>query len=152
MAEPNLKPEVEAEAEERLAELESRKPCPVCGNKMMPEWTECLFCARTQAVEESMRYRLIVRAGYLAGESFRFGKELVTVGSGPQCDIIVEERGVDYEHFTIRDRGGESFSITDFNTGEGTWVNGEQVSPSADLYEGDVIRVAETEFIFGIES
>lgn len=144
--------EVEAEAEERLAELESRKPCPVCGNKMMPEWTECLFCARTQAVEESMRYRLIVRAGYLAGESFRFGKELVTVGSGPQCDIIVEERGVDYEHFTIRDRGGESFSITDFNTGEGTWVNGEQVSPSADLYEGDVIRVAETEFIFGIES
>ena len=143
--------EIEAKAQDRIAELEARKPCPVCGNKMMPDWDECLFCAPTKAVEESMRYRLIVRAGYLAGESFRFGKQLVTIGSGPQCDIIVEDRGVDYEHFTIRDRGGESFSITDFNTADGTWVNGEQVSPSADLYEGDVIRVAETEFIFGIE-
>jgi hypothetical protein len=136
----------------RQADLAARKPCPVCGNKMMPDWTECLFCARTKAVEEAMRFRLIVRAGYLAGESYRFGKELVTVGSGSHCDVVVEERGVDPEHFTIRDRGGESFSITDFNTDDGTWVNGEQVNPVADLYEGDVIRVAETEFIFGIET
>ena len=142
----------DAAMEARQTELAARKPCPICGNKMMPDWTECLFCARTQAVEESMRFRLIVRAGYLAGESYRFGKELVTVGSGSHCDIVVEERGIDPEHFTIRDRGGESFSVTDFNTNDGTWVNGEQVSPAADLYEGDIIRVAETEFIFGIES
>ncbi len=60
------------------------------------------------------------------------------------------DRGVGSQHFGIRDRGDE-FILTDFNTDTGTWVNGERVSQVI-LDEGDLIRVGNTEFVFGIEA
>ncbi len=136
-------------ADSRAAALAARKPCPVCGAVMMPDWKECLFCARNRAAEQPMRFRLTGRSGIWAGQVRRFQKDLVTLGAAPSCDIQVLDRGVQAEHCGIRDRGDE-FLLTDFATDAGTWLNGQRVT-QAQIDEGDVIRVGECEFVFGIE-
>jgi hypothetical protein len=140
----------EAEAAEiaRDAALAARRPCPICGNLMMPDWKTCLFCA--QPVAPPARYRLTGRAGAWAGQSLKFDKHLVSLGSSERCDIVVPERRVAEEHAGLRDRGGE-FVLTDFNTDLGTYVNGQRITQTA-LHEGDVIRIGDTEFVFGVES
>ena len=138
-----------AAAAARAEALEARRPCPVCGQVMMPDWTECLFCAQAQAAVKPMRFRLTGRSGIWAGQVHRFDKDLVTLGAAPTCDIQVLDRGVQAEHCGLRDRGDE-FLLTDFATDIGTWLNGERVTQSP-LGEGDVIRVGECEFVFGVE-
>lgn len=139
----------QAAAEARAAALAARKPCTVCGRMMMPDWTDCLFCAQTQ--ETPKRFRLTGRSGLWAGHAVRFDKELVTIGSAPHCDVQVPDRGVAPEHCGLRDRGGAEFILTDFNTDTGTWVNGERITQVV-IGEGDTIRIGETEFVFGIEA
>lgn len=135
----------------REAELALRKPCPVCGNMMMPNWKDCLFCAQARAAQRPMRFRLVGRSGSYAGQALRFDKGLVIFGAAPGCDIHLPEHGVSREHCGLRDRGEQEFLLSDFNTDGGTWVNGERIT-QARLNEGDVVRVGASEFVFGIES
>lgn len=140
-----------AEEKARKEALAKRKPCPVCGNLMMPDWKECLFCAQTRQATAPMRYRLTGRAGTYAGEALRFDKPLVIIGAGAHCDVRLQEHGVAAEHCGVRDRGDDEYLLSDFNSDGGTWVNGEKISQTR-LHEGDVIRVGSSEFVFGIES
>jgi hypothetical protein len=141
----------DAEAKARAAKLDARAPCAVCGNMMMPEWTECLFCAQAAAAQRPMRFRLVGRNGDYTGRALRFDKELVVLGSEAHCDVRVIDRGVAPEHCGLRDRGNDEFVLSDFNTDAGTWVNGQRVA-QVQVHEGDLIRVGDTEFIFGIEA
>lgn len=135
--------------EARRAELARRRPCPVCGNLMLPEWKgQCLFCAAPKP--PPARFRLTGRAGAWAGQALRFDKDLVTFGAGDHVDVRVPERRVAPEHCGLRDRGNE-FILSDFNTELGTFVNGERIT-QVRLQEGDVIRVGDTELVFGIEA
>ncbi len=135
----------------REAALADRRPCAVCGNMMMPQWKECLFCAQTRAAQRPMRFRLVGRSGSFAGQALRFDKNLVIFGAARNCDIHLPEHGVSPEHCGLRDRGDGEFLLSDFNTDGGTWVNGERITQSP-LGEGDVVRVGASEFVFGIES
>jgi hypothetical protein len=136
-----------AAAAERDEALARRRPCPVCGNLMMPDWQACLFCATPKP--PPARFRLTGRAGAWAGQALRFDKDLVTFGSAQHVDVSIPERRVAAEHCGLRDRGTE-FILSDFNTELGTFVNGERIA-QVRLSEGDVIRVGDTELVFGIE-
>lgn len=135
----------------RAAALAARAPCAVCARMMMPQWTECLFCAQESAAIRPMRFRLTGRAGDFMGQALRFDREIITIGSDPRCEVSIMDRGVAVQHCGIRDRGGDEFMLTDFNTDTGTWVNGEKISQVI-IEEGDLLRVGETEFVFGIEA
>lgn len=141
----------DAKAKARAAALAGRKPCAVCGRMMMPQWTECLFCAQEAAAIRPMRFRLTGREGDYVGQALRFDREVVTLGSDPRCEVRVMDRGVAAQHCGIRDRGGDEFILTDFNTDTGTWVNGEKIQQVI-IEEGDLIRIGQTEFVFGIEA
>lgn len=141
----------EAKEKARAAALAGRKPCAICGRMMMPAWTECLFCAQEAAAVRPMRFRLTGRNGDFVGQALRFDREIITIGSDPRCEVCVMDRGVAVQHCGIRDRGNNEFMLTDFNTDIGTWVNGEKISQVI-IEEGDLLRVGETEFVFGIEA
>lgn len=132
----------------RIEALNMRRPCPICGQLMMPDWQACFFCAAPKAA--AARFRLTGRAGAWAGQALRFDKDLVTFGSAQHVDVCVPERRVAPEHCGLRDRGTE-FILSDFNTELGTFVNGERIA-QVSLNEGDVIRVGDTELVFGIET
>ncbi len=142
----------DAAAQAAVAAREAlKKPCPVCGNLMMPEWTQCLFCAQTQSRQQPKRFRLTGRSGSYASQALRFDKALVLIGTGGDCDVRLNEHGVAAQHAGLRDRGENEFILSDFNTDGGTWVNGERITQQR-LHEGDVVRIGASEFIFGIES
>lgn len=143
--------EAEAAAQAKAEALASRTPCGVCGRMMMPDWTECLFCAQSQAAEVAMRFRLVGRSGTWQGQVLRFNKDVVVLGSGDRCDVRLRERGVAQEHCGVRDRGGAEFILTDFNSATGTTVNGQRIT-QVPLREGDLIAFGDSEFVFGIEA
>jgi hypothetical protein len=140
----------DAAAAARAASLDARRPCPVCGAVLLPEWTACPFCAQAQVnTGPKPRFRLTGRAGEFAGQVLQFPGDMVTLGSDAACAVRLNGRGVAPHHCAIRERG-DAWVVIDLNSPTGTWLNGQRVSQSP-LGEGDVVAVGEDAFIFGLE-
>ncbi|MCU0682100.1 MAG: FHA domain-containing protein [Polyangiaceae bacterium] len=59
-----------------------------------------------------------------------FGKQTVVIGSGPQCDIVLQGPGVAPEHARIVHQGGGRLIFTDNGQGP-TTVNGQPMTPGS---------------------
>ncbi len=68
-------------------------------------------------------------------------KDRLTIGRGPDCDIILPDRVVSRRHACIDRRDGEYFIIDD-DSKNGTFVNGKPVTEPRRLIDGDEIQVA----------
>jgi hypothetical protein len=148
-----------AQTKARQSALAQRKPCPICGQVCLPDWANCMFCGADMTgkgqplvvqQEASARFRLTGRAGDLASTVARFDDDMITLGTAPECEVRLTGREVSAHHCAIRDRGDE-FLLIDLNSATGTFVNNERIQ-QAQLHEGDVIRVAAHEFVFGVET
>lgn len=139
-----------AAAAARAAALEARRPCPVCGAVLLPDWKLCPFCAQAQAdTGPRPRFRLTGRTGDYAGQVLRFPGDMLTLGTDPACGLRLNARGVAPHHCAIRERG-DDWVVIDLNSPTGTFLNGQRVGQSP-LGEGDVVAVGEDAFIFGLE-
>ena len=65
--------------------------------------------------------------------------DLITIGRGADCDIVLDEDCVSSRHACVRKEQDEYFLI-DLNSVNGVFLNGEQVD-EAKLKDGDVIRI-----------
>ncbi len=79
----------------------------------------------------------------LQGENLRWplDKDRLTIGRGPDCDIILPDRVVSRRHACIERREGLYF-IVDDQSKNGTFVNGEPVLQPRQLIDGDEIQIA----------
>ncbi len=79
----------------------------------------------------------------LQGENLRWplDKDRMTIGRGPDCDIILPDRVVSRRHACIERRDGNYF-IVDDQSKNGTFVNGEPVLQPRLLIDGDEIQIA----------
>ncbi len=69
-------------------------------------------------------------------------KEEITLGRGPDCDIILPDRVVSRHHAVIQRREGRYF-ILDQGSKNGTFINGEPVDETPrPLTDGDEIQIA----------
>jgi len=69
-------------------------------------------------------------------------KDRLTIGRGPDCDIILSDRVVSRRHACIERRDGDYF-IRDDHSKNGTFVNGEPVFDTPHrLIDGDEIQIA----------
>ena len=82
---------------------------------------------------------LAVTEGPLSGETFHLYEGRNIVGSSSLCDIQIEDEGIQTQHLSLRFSSGK-WTLTDFDTDEGTCLNGEKIS-RAELKDGDTIRV-----------
>ena len=78
--------------------------------------------------------------------SFADGQETVTIGRVEGNDIVVSDPGVSRVHARI-DRTGDQYQITDLQSTNGTYVNGERIQTVV-LRNGDHISVGSNTFIF----
>jgi pSer/pThr/pTyr-binding forkhead associated (FHA) protein len=97
------------------------------------------------------------------GQSFNLTRETTTLGRSdplegvdPDVDLAVHggyERGVSRRHALIR-RDGESWSLEDLGSTNGTVLNREKVTPggSVSLSEGDVIHLGHLKAVFTTEA
>jgi hypothetical protein len=93
---------------------------------------------------------ITIRRGANQGHRFNFYESIaqITVGSDPDCDIVVEEdEEVSARHAVISMGEGSSFYVHDMGNTSGLFVNNDRVKQSG-LKSGDVIKMGKTELTF----
>lgn len=73
----------------------------------------------------------------------------ISIGRDQECDIVINDRQVSRIHAQIKMSKSGELLITDLNSKNGTFVNGEVINKPVILKDGDEIKVALVqEFVF----
>ena len=83
---------------------------------------------------------LILEEGMDEPHRWLVEKELTTLGRWPDNDIVLPDRLVSRHHAHIR-RVGTQFLLDDFDSTNGTFVNGERIKNQYTLQDGDSIQI-----------
>jgi len=84
---------------------------------------------------------LILQRGEDSSQRWPLDQELVNIGRGPNCEIVLSDRVVSREHaYILHQEGG--YYLFDLESKNGTFVNGEAVEGSRALHDGDEIQIA----------
>lgn len=90
-------------------------------------------------LEGMSHYKLKGTAGSVINQSFPFAKS-ITLGSGPDCDIQIEDAGVASRHAEISLLDSHELQLRNLDAKTGTLLNGEPVTETL-LGSGDEIRI-----------
>lgn len=83
---------------------------------------------------------IIGQTGPLNGQ--RWGiEETLVIGRDADCDIVIPDRQVSRYHTRITNYG-DSVSIEDLGSKNGTYCNGEMIETPRQLQDGDLIQIA----------
>jgi hypothetical protein len=96
---------------------------------------------------------LVIRAGQRAGDIFKLDQPRNLIGRNRDVHIFVDDAHVSGLHASIRCEKVEGsprgeFVLRDLDSENGTYVNGQRLSASTVLQDGDVIRVGESDLVF----
>jgi pSer/pThr/pTyr-binding forkhead associated (FHA) protein len=101
-------------------------------------------------VQEHLRGKgpaLVVRSGGgRAGESFFPSAERTLIGRSPECDVFLDDVTVSRRHAELV-REGETFTITDLGSLNGTFVNRKRIE-SAALDDDDELQIGKYRLTF----
>jgi two-component system cell cycle response regulator len=108
------------------------------------EWDEETGTTDIDAVRrqgaKDRRASLTILTGNAAGQLFKCGKVLITMGRSPQADLRLDDDGISRHHARIRSETGRSW-VEDLASRNGTFVNGERIEGDVELKDGDKIQV-----------
>lgn len=90
--------------------------------------------------------KLLVVSGPLQGKEFIVGKEVFSIGSGPNSDLVLKDSTVSRQHCEIQSVAGGSI-IRDLGSTNGTFLQGVRVA-EAYLGQGTEIQTGKTKMIF----
>lgn len=92
---------------------------------------------------------LVVTSGEDVGRSITIGAAPVVLGREVQAGIVLPSGAVSRRHALIR-RVGDTITLEDLGSSNGTWVNGVRIGQPTALEPGDLIRVGDINLQFGI--
>jgi DNA-binding response OmpR family regulator len=84
---------------------------------------------------------LLVKDGELVGKDWVLDGEVMVIGRGANCDIVLPERPVSRLHARI-ERRNQGYLLIDLGSKNGTHVNGKEVKEPRLLQDGDEIQIA----------
>jgi DNA-binding response OmpR family regulator len=82
-----------------------------------------------------------------SGHEHRLTSQAETIGRAVECDIVIASKSVSRQHTRIR-RDGRRWFVDDLGSTNGTWLNGERLTGSLPLLDGDSLKVGDLTFIF----
>lgn len=153
----------EAPASDRpVAKAEVSPPAPVARQPLRPGAAEVIFAGRTRAEPSPPRQNeagaiaqsvadspseddvhcLEMEEGDLAQQTFVVGARGVKVGRTAPADVVLPHKSVSREHCIIGLANDELF-VTDLNSTNGTFVDGERIRRSTVLPVGSVVQIGQ---------
>jgi hypothetical protein len=79
------------------------------------------------------------------GRSYPLAGTATRIGRSPDNDIVLSDAKVSRHHAVITD-DGTTFLVTDLGSANGVRVHGRRIDPSAELCEGERVRIGDQEF------
>ncbi len=73
----------------------------------------------------------------------------LSIGRSGDSDVRIEDRYASGLHARVFSRGGRTY-IEDMNSTNGTLLNDAELKGEAELIDGDVVRIGDTEFRFEV--
>jgi len=92
------------------------------------------------------RAKLLMISGPRQGNEVLLTKDLLTIGSGPHNDLVLDDTTVSRRHCEIQ-LTPEGYLIRDLGSTNGTWVQGVRVT-EAFLDQGTEFQLGKTRFVF----
>ena len=89
---------------------------------------------------------LVVQRGPGSGSRFLLDKDVVHAGRNPDSDIFLDDVTVSRQHAEFH-RTGESFTVTDSGSLNGTYVNRDRID-TVHLTDGDEVQVGKYRLVF----
>jgi two-component system, cell cycle response regulator len=94
---------------------------------------------------------LTVLTGSAAGQQFKLASGALVIGRGSAASIRVEDDGISRAHANVRVDGNRAW-IEDAGSRNGTFVNGQRITATTELIEGDKIQVGRSTVLrFGFQ-
>jgi pSer/pThr/pTyr-binding forkhead associated (FHA) protein len=84
---------------------------------------------------------LVLKEGEASGQEWVLDREVMTIGRGATCDVVLTERAVSRHHARIEHRN-QGYLLMDLGSKNGTHVNGQEVKEPYMLQDGDEIQIA----------
>jgi DNA-binding response OmpR family regulator len=83
----------------------------------------------------------VIKEGQLSGQSWTLDREVMTIGRGADCDIVLPERQVSRRHARV-ERRNQGYLLIDLGSKNGTHINGQEVNKPQLLQDGDEVQIA----------
>jgi DNA-binding response OmpR family regulator len=84
---------------------------------------------------------LLMKEGELAGQDWVLNEDVIIIGRGADCHIVLPERAISRVHARI-ERRNQGYLLIDMGSKNGTFVNGQEVTQPQVLQDGDEIQLA----------
>ncbi len=126
---------------------------PGCvGARLVPPETEDEYTvAATDMYDASTVAPPILEVSHVDGSSrqFALAKPSISIGRSSRTgnDLVLEKDGMVSKRHAQISLGSDGFTITDMNSTNGVWVNGERIESHV-LKDGDLIKLGATELVF----
>lgn len=119
--------------------------CPICQRNLkdleLPE-TRVEFEPLAPSEGRRLCGWLVVLEGGLQGEDFHLHEGRMILGSSPQCEILLQDEGIEDRHASIRFSSNQ-WTLTDLDSEKGTFLNGKRIYRH-ELKDGDKIMIGKS--------
>jgi pSer/pThr/pTyr-binding forkhead associated (FHA) protein len=88
---------------------------------------------------------LVVQGGKHAGQQIRLNVNEFLIGRGEQCHLRPRNEAVSRQHCGIFVQAGRVL-VKDFDSKNGTYVNGQRIVGEVEIHDGDILQVADLRF------
>jgi hypothetical protein len=85
---------------------------------------------------------VVILDGELSARHWVLSKEETVLGREDTCDIVIPQRQISRQHIVFRRVTPDTYHIQDLESKNGTWVNGNRLEGTRQLFDGDEIHVA----------
>jgi hypothetical protein len=124
-----------------------QRVCAICGKALPANSNRCPYCTNLSQHTSYGKIQLYAEKGPVAGQIFPLKTRRTIIGRDTRTsNIILNDNSTSRQHAIIENRGNH-FTITDLNSSNGTFVNGERITRKS-LRNGDKIKISATVFQF----
>ncbi len=70
--------------------------------------------------------------------------KVITIGRSTENDVVINDPKVSRHHFQVIQHDDGHYTLSDFGSTNGTYVNGQKIRGEVYLHENDIVRVGNT--------